>query len=215
MQSIADGLPPDVAKAVHPDWRKNEADYWKVRESLLAQYGDQWIAFAEGAVITSGKSSVEIFHRAQKSGKHPYVTCVGREYEPCRMRRATFPYDPTYFGEALPVVELEFRKHPNQTGVMFNRVIPDTGADASAMPWADCQQMQLDPTDGLPALIGGVAQSSAATLVFSVWVVLDGDIFPCRLQADFGSDERILGRDVLNRMDVLFRGPDGEVIFNP
>ena len=215
MQSIADSLPPEVAKSIHPDWRKNEADYWNIRDSLLAQYRDQWIAFAEGAVITSGQSPVEIFHQAQQSGKHPYVTCVGRELEPCRMRRVAFPYDQSYPDEALPVIEVEFRKHPNQSGVMFDRVIPDTGADASAMPWPDCQQMQLDPSEGLPALIGGVAQSSAATLVFSVWVFLDGAVFPCRLQADFGGDERILGRDVLNRMDVLFRGPNGEVIFNP
>ena len=46
-----------------------------------------------------------------------------------------------------------------------------------------------------------------------VW--LDGQEYPCRLQADFASHERILGRDVLNRMDVLFRGPAGEVVVDP
>jgi hypothetical protein len=35
------------------------------------------------------------------------------------------------------------------------------------------------------------------------------------LQADFVGQERILGRDVLNRLDVLFRGPAGEVVVNP
>jgi len=33
--------------------------------------------------------------------------------------------------------------------------------------------------------------------------------------ADFRGDDRILGRDVLNRIDVLFRGPTGEVIVAP
>src|SRR5688572_7661060 len=112
MQSIADGLPPDVAQAIHPDWRKNEAEYWNRRSALIAQYRDQWIAFADDAVIASGQSPVEIFHQAQQSGKHPYVTCVGREHEPCRMRRAAFPYDQSYPGEALPVIGVEFRKHP-------------------------------------------------------------------------------------------------------
>jgi hypothetical protein len=88
MQNIADGLPPDVAQQVHPDWRKNEADYWAVRDSLLSQYADQWVAYANGAVIVSGSSPVDVFHTAQQSGKHPYVTCVGREHEPCRMRLA-------------------------------------------------------------------------------------------------------------------------------
>ena len=36
-----------------------------------------------------------------------------------------------------------------------------------------------------------------------------------RLQADFTGYERLLGRDVLNRIDVLFRGPAQEVVINP
>ncbi len=54
MQSLADGLPEEVARLIHPDWRKNEADYWTNRDSLLAKYRDQWIALADGAVIASG-----------------------------------------------------------------------------------------------------------------------------------------------------------------
>lgn len=88
MQSLADGLPADVAKQVHPDWRKNEAAYWADRDRLLVSHRDQWVAFADGAVIASGDSPVEVFHLAQQSGVHPYVTCVGREEEPCRMRQS-------------------------------------------------------------------------------------------------------------------------------
>ena len=215
MQSLADGLPHDVAQQIHPDWRKNEADYWAARDAVLTQYNNHWVAFADGAVIVSGNRPVEVFHQAQQSGKHPYVTCVGREHEPCRMRRTAFPYDQSYPNEALPLVTVEFRNQPDQSGVTLDRVIPDTGADATALPWADFQQLQLDPSQGLPGLIGGVGESSAATLVFSVWVHLDGKNYQCRLQADFGGNERILGRDVLNRMDVLLRGPSGEVVMNP
>jgi len=25
MKSLADGLPPDIARQIHPEWRKNEA----------------------------------------------------------------------------------------------------------------------------------------------------------------------------------------------
>lgn len=98
---------------------------------------------------------------------------------------------------------------------MLDAVIPDTGADASALPWPDCQQLQLDPADGVPGLIGGVAGSAAATIVFPTWAHLDGSDYPCRLQADFFGQERLLGRDVLNRLEVLFRGPAGEVVVNP
>jgi hypothetical protein len=93
MKSLADQLPPEIARQIHPDWRANEAAYWAVRDRLLAQYQDQWIGFADGAVIASGKSPVAVFHAAEVSGRHPFVTCVGHEDEPIRMRRANFPYD--------------------------------------------------------------------------------------------------------------------------
>jgi hypothetical protein len=63
--------------------------------------------------------------------------------------------------------------------------------------------------------MGGVTGSSVPTLHFRTWVYLDGQEIPSRLQADFVGNERILGRDVLNRLDLLFRGPAGEVVVNP
>jgi hypothetical protein len=215
VKSLADGLPPEIAQQIHTDWRRNEADYWRERDRLLEEYRDQWIGFADGAVIASGTIAVDVFHRAQASGLHPYFTCVGREDQPCQMRRSTYSYDTTYPGAALPVISVEFRTASGSPGIVLDRVIVDTGADASAVPWSDCQQMQLVATQGLPGLIGGVGGSRAATVVFQVWAWLDGTEYPCRLQADFLGSERILGGDVLNRMDILFRGPAGEVVINP
>jgi hypothetical protein len=215
MKSLMDGLPSEVAERIHPDWRKNEVEYWSCRDELLAQYRDQWIGFARGAVIAAGRSPVEVLHAAQASGQHPFFTCVGREHEPTRMRRTAFTYDTTYPGEPLPLVDIEFRKDLLTPGVTLTSVIPDTGADASALPWSDCQQLALDPKNAIPGLMGGVGQTSAPTVVFSTWVGLDGNFFPCRVQADFAGTERILGRDVLNRLDILFRGPAQLVIVNP
>src|SRR5207244_6780924 len=39
MKSLADALPPEIARQIHPDWRKNEAAYWAVRDQLLGRYG--------------------------------------------------------------------------------------------------------------------------------------------------------------------------------
>lgn len=215
MKSIADELPPEIAQQIHPDWRKNEAAYWSVRDQLLGQYRNKWVGFADGAVIASGNSPVAVFHVAEASGRNPFVTCVGRETEPCRMRRTSFPYDGSYPGEPLPILTIEARAVSGTAGLVLDRVIADTGADASALPWSDCQQLQLDPADGRPGLMSGVAGGSAPTLFFRIWVYLDGQEFPCRLQADFVGGERILGRDVLNRLEMLFRGPIGEVVVNP
>ena len=101
MNSMADQLPPDIARQIHPDWRRNEAAYWAMRNQLLSQYQGQWIGFADGVVISSGTSPVAVFHAAESSGRHPFVTCVGKEDEPCRMRRASFAYDTSYPAEPL------------------------------------------------------------------------------------------------------------------
>ncbi len=215
MTSLADQLPPEIARQIHPDWRANEAAYWAARDRLLTAYQGQWVGFADGVVIASGQSPVAVFHAAEASGRHPFVTCVGHEDEPIRMRRANFPYDAAYPGEPLPVLAVEFRPVGGSPGVVLNQVIADTGADASALPWVDCQQLGLDPTRGRPIQMSGVAGGMAMSLLFPIWVHLDGQAHPCRLQADFVGNERILGRDVLNRLRALFDGPGGEVVVNP
>ncbi len=215
MQSLTDQLPPEIARAINPAWRKNEAGYWAARAELLTQYQGQWIGFADGVVTASGASPVTVFHAAEAAGHQPFVTCVGRENEPCRMRRASFAYDTVYPGEALPLLPLEFRVTSGAPGMVLDRVIADTGADATALPWKDCQLLHLNPTDGRPGLMTGVAGGTAATLFFRTWVYLDGQEHICRLQADFIGHERILGRDVLNRLEVLFRGPSSEIVVNP
>jgi hypothetical protein len=215
MKSIVDQLPPEIASQIHPDRRKNETEYWSVRDRLLDQYRDQWIGFADGKVIASGKSPVTVFHAAEATGLHPFIICVGREQEPCRIRRVTFPYDANYPGEAMPVITVEFRHTQGQLGVVLDRVIPDTGADASVLPWGDCQLLRLTPSMGVQGLISGVAGGSAATLGFQIWASIDGQEYPCRLQADFAGGERILGRDVMNRLVILFSGPSCEVVVNP
>src|SRR5438876_12233286 len=127
MKSLADHLPAAIAGQIDPDWRKNEAAYWAVRDQLLRQYQNQWIGFADGTVIASGSSPVAVFEAAEASGRHPFLICVGREDEPCRIRRATFAYDAGYPGEALPLIRVEFRQASGSPGVVLDRVIPDTG----------------------------------------------------------------------------------------
>jgi hypothetical protein len=100
MKNIADQLPPEIAQQIHPDRRKNEEMYWAVRDQLLEQYRDQWIGFADGKVVAPGTSAVTAFHAAEATGLHPFFFCVGREEEPCRIRRAVFPYDAAHRGEA-------------------------------------------------------------------------------------------------------------------
>ena len=131
MRMIADQLPPDIARLIHPDRRRNEESYWLVRDQLLEQYRDQWIGFADGQVVAAGRIPVNVLRDAEATGRHPFFICVGREDEPCHIRRVAFLYDTSYPNEALPLLEVEFRANSGTPGVALDRVIPDTGADAS------------------------------------------------------------------------------------
>jgi len=134
MKSLADALPPEIAQQIHPDWRKNEAAYWSMRDQLLSQYQGQWIAFADGAVIAAAPTPLEVFLAVQQSGRHPFVIRVGHEDEPWyRIRRASFAYDTAYPSTALPVLSAEFRAASGSTGLLLDRVIPDTGAAAGRL----------------------------------------------------------------------------------
>jgi hypothetical protein len=119
MKSIADQLPPEIARQLHPDRRKNEEGYWAVRDKLLDPYLGQWIGFADGQVVASGSSPVTVFHAAEATGLHPFLICVGHEDDPCRIRRFASPYDSSYPGEALPVIALEFRSNRGSGGRQF------------------------------------------------------------------------------------------------
>ncbi len=91
-------------------------------------------------------------------------------------------------------MSLEFRIIRGSRGVILSQVIADTGADASAIPWSDFQLSNLNPAQGRPGRMQGVAGGSSATLIFRIWVYIDGQEYPCRLQADFVGSERILGQ---------------------
>lgn len=216
MKSLADQLPQDIASQIHPEWRVNESAYWAARDGLLPRYQGRWVAFADDTVIADGETPLEVFLAIQQSDRHPFVIRVGHEGEPWyRVRRTSFPYDHTYSGTPLPIASVEFRASSGASGVTLDRVIPDTGADTTTLPWSDCQRIGLDPAAGIPGMIGGVGGGVAITIGFLIWAWLDGQEYPCQLQGDPSAVERILGRDVMNQLRVLFDGPSGDVVFNP
>jgi predicted aspartyl protease len=212
MITLADRLPAEIRNRLHPDWVRNEVGYWAARPQVIEAHNGRWVAFADGVVIAAGDRIVEVAHKAKQLGKHAYVTRVGFENTPQRIRRMAFAYDTNYQGEALPVISVRFAENRDEAGEHFDRVIPDTGADSSVLPWEDCQMLSLQPQDGLPSLMAGVGQSAVATLAFPLWVFVGTVAHPALVQADFDGRERILGRDVLNRLSVCFDGPGREVM---
>ena len=215
MASMADGLPEWVRSQVSAEWFENERGYWAAREGLLAEYGGQWVAFAGGRVVAAGRDSSAVLHGARAQELVPFLALCGREEWAPRVRREVFPYDATYPGSAVLRVRAELRTSPAGRGRVLDDAIPDTGADLSVLPWLDCQWVGLKLADGTPDQMLGVGPDPVLTMTFAVWIVLDSRAYPCRVQVDFQRDERLLGRDLLNQLDILFRGPAGEVVVNP
>jgi hypothetical protein len=144
-------LPPEIAGQLDSHWQQNEASYWTKRERLLSQYPGLWIGFADGKVIASGSSPVAVFHAAEATAQSPFVTCVGHEDEPCRMRTVSFDYDRDYPGEALPVIELEFRKHSGGQGVTSMRSSSTPGRMRQHCPGAIARLSNYNPRVEGPA----------------------------------------------------------------
>jgi hypothetical protein len=133
MKSLADGLPPDIAQQVHPDWRKNEAEYWAVRDQLLNQYQGQWIGFADGAVLVAASTPLAVFLGIRQSDRHPFVIRVGHEDQPgYRIRRSTFAYDAAYPSAALPILSAEFRSVSGTNGIIVSKLFCRRTSNAPA-----------------------------------------------------------------------------------
>lgn len=214
MNSAYDAFPPEIQKLINPKARQNEVEYWRQRDQLLVQYKGRWIGFADGKVVAKGKSAVAVFHEAMQQGGHPYVTRVGHEDEPARIRTSTFTYDTGYAHEPLPMVSVEFRRTIGVSGVLLHDLIADTGADVTALTWGDAQTLNLDPADAVFGWIGGVTGGAPPALQYDMRACLDGQEHPCRLNINVRGTERLLGRDVMNRFVMTFDGPAGEVIVN-
>jgi hypothetical protein len=112
-------LPPEIARQIHPDRRKNEDGYWAVRDHLRAQYDGSGSVFANGKVIAAGSSPVAVFHAAEASGQHPFLICVGKRNSLCRIRPRRISLHVHYAGEALPLIRVEFRPTQGTAGMVF------------------------------------------------------------------------------------------------
>ena len=58
MKSLADELPPEIARQIDPDWRKNEAAYWanvpaKVWDYTIGGYQvmKKWLSYREEELL--------------------------------------------------------------------------------------------------------------------------------------------------------------------
>jgi predicted aspartyl protease len=209
-------LTADQQSRLHADFLANEQAYLQMRDELLAQYRGKWVAVADGKVLADGENVLEVMETASTSGGHPYIALVGAENEAIfRVRRAEFAYDQTYRPFPLPRVGATFWNHAETHSQQHADVIPDTGADVSVLPDADCAAIDLFRSPYMTAVSGGVVGATITTLLYQGKVEIDGHRYTALIQPIPAGQERIVGRDVLNQQRVLFDGPAGQVVVNP
>lgn len=209
-------LPPEQKERLHADFLANEQTYLTMRDNLLTRYFGQWVAVQDGKVIASGPHLLTVSEQAAGAGGHPYIALVGAENEVIfRVRRVEFAYDQTYQPFPIPRITATYWNHSETRSQTFSEIIPDTGADLSVLPDADCSSFDLFSSPYFTGLSGGVVGPSINALIYRAKVELNGRRFPALIQPVRGTRERIIGRDVLNQERVLFDGPQGKVIVDP
>lgn len=215
-RSQSKNLPMDQQQRLHPEFLANEQAYFHLRDQLLPRYRGQWVAVDGGKVISSGPALLDVMEHAATAAKHPYIALVGAEDTVVfRVRRAVFTYDSAYRPFPLPRITATFSNHGQTHSQQHTDVIPDTGADVSVLPDADCQAIDLFRSPCMTGMSGGVIGSGVTTLFYQGKVEIDGRNYAALIQPLAAGRERIIGRDVLNQQRVLFDGPPGQIIVDP
>src|SRR5262249_4188002 len=149
-------------------------------------------------------------------GGHPYIARVGEEGAVVvRVRRAVFAFDPRYPPFPLPRIAAMVWGHAETARRSYSNVIPDNGSDLSLLPSRACCPINLYNSPYFTAMSGGVVGTPAATLVYRGKAEIDRKRLAALIQPVAGGQERIVGRDVLNQLRVLFDGPAGQVTVDP
>ncbi len=208
---------PELQKSrLHPDFVANEQAYLRMRDSLLVNYRQQWVAVHQDTVVAAGPMLMDVMEQASAVAEHPYIALVGAEDAVVfRARRAVFAYDLNYQPFALPRVAATFLNHSETHSLQDSGVIPDTGADVTLLPDKDCSAIDLFNSPCMTGLASGVVGAGSTTLFYRGKVEIDARRYAALIQPIPSGQERIVGRDVLNQQRVLFDGPAGQVIVDP
>lgn len=203
----------DIEKHLPDGFKQDEAAYRKMRADLLKVYADKWIGIHKGRVVASGTDLYAVTQEAfEKTGSHVYITKVGEEDLTVRIRRLEFPYDTTYSPFALPQAEVKFANIFRTCQTSYSDVIPDTGADISCLPVTECKKLDLFRAGGLRVRSERIGKRQRESILLPGYAEINGREYLAFIEP-ISEPEKLLGRDVLNRLTVTFNGREGRTIF--
>lgn len=123
----------------------------------------------------------------------------------------TFDYDSSYpNGPSMPVIELEISAvGETRRGIVVTAMV-DSGADATIIPVSILEQAGVELV-GRARMRWGHHSGSTYEVYLATIRIGNFDVNGVRILADKDHDEIVVGRDVLNHLEVLLNGPAGVV----
>jgi len=178
-----------------------------MRDKLLAKYPGKWVAVHKGRVVSVADDPLSIMEQALAEDGYAYTNKVGDEDKiVIRQRRVTFAYDNAYSPTPLPRIEAVIHNFQRTKSKAVVDAIPDTGADVSCLPMADCQDLELFLFPYYRGISHPFAGASRSVTFYAAKVEIDGRVFKAVVEP-VTEPERLVGREVLNQMKVTFDGP--------
>lgn len=203
---------PDMAKyqEILDACKKEERAYDAMREELLKTHYGKWVVVSDNAVVASGDDPLTVTHEASRKGsKHSYFTRVGFEDKTeFKIRRVSFPYDSSY--PVFPIPRASVKVHNTAFGASkdISDLVLDTGADVTCLREQDCDDAHLDEGGAYLNKVQIYGGGEKQAIFFDGIIELDQRRYNALIQMVGNTDERILGRDVLNQLKVTFDGPE-------
>jgi len=131
-------------KTIQEGFEQDKRDYWAMREEILPKLKGKWVAVHKGKVVAVGDDMISIMDKALSGDGYAYANKLGEEDKIIiKNRRIEFAYDRSYAPTPMPLVTATFYNFDQSRSKRCSDAIPDTGADLSCLPLADCHQIDL------------------------------------------------------------------------
>lgn len=209
-------LPPEDQKRLQPEYLANERDYLRMRDGLLQKHQGKWVAIDRAKVVAESDDLMGLLNSPAIETGFPFIACVGEEDQVVfRVRRSVYQYDWKYRPNPIPRITATFMDYSGMTSKTHTDAITDTGADLTLLPQLDCASINILSSPHVAIRSTGVFGGAASGLAYRAKVEIDGKRMNSLIQPVPGGKERIIGRDVLNQLRVLFDGPKRELIVDP
>ncbi len=194
--------------------KEAESLYLSVLDSLLPVYKGKWVVMDGTSVVAAADDPLSAtFEANAKSGdqKQLLLKRVGYEDAEFRVRRIEFSYDSSYQPFPLPRARVDLKNFTNSANATIDDMVLDTGADVTCIRQSDRDAAQLTVAKQVTFSTRAYGHQPRLSVFYPAFVEIDGKAYRSLVQIVPDSEERILGRDVLNQLKTTFDGPQGKV----